>query len=597
LGAVFLTYLPVVSAGYIWDDDFYVTNNLHLRTLAGLKRIWLASGATPQYYPLVFSSFWIEYQLWGLSPLGYHLINVLLHGVGAVLLYRALTVLAVPGAFLAAALFAVHPVQVESVAWVTERKNVLSGVFYLLAFLAYWRLAPADEAGADVRRQWRWYALSLVFFGCAVLSKSVTCSLPAAILLVIWWKRGRLTLRDIVPLVPMFAIGLAAAWNTASLEAHHVGAQGAEWSWTPLERCLIAGRAAWFYVGKLLWPRPLIFIYPKWLIDASQGWQSVFPCAALLLVAGLWLGRRRMGLGPLTGVLLFGGTILPALGFINVYPMRYSFVADHFQYLACIGLIATMAGLAATMAKRHRIPAKWQFVASTALLAALSLTSLARCFDYQSRETLWTATVRDNPNGWMAIFHLGGVRMEQGRYDEAIALFQQALRPKPGNEPSDEEQGDLHHFLGDCYAAIGDSKQAAAQYLEAADDYGRMPAGDLRSEAQRHNSLGIVHGKLGETEAALNHFRQAVEIRPDDAKMSQNLGEFLFHLQRYEESAEIFEKALAVDPSNAHLHYDLGVLYLSTGNRPLALKHLREAVRIEPGFKQARAVLTQAGGQ
>jgi protein O-mannosyl-transferase len=452
-----------------------------------------------------------------------------------------------------------------------------------------------------VRRQWRPYLLSLGLFVCAVLSKSVTCSLPAAILLAIWWKRGRLSLRDVFPLLPMFAIGLAAAWHTASVERDHVGAQGPEWSWSLTERWLIAGRAVWFYLGKLVWPEPLIFIYPKWSIDASQPWQYVFPLAALSLVAGLWLthrhfGNGRVGRGPLAGILFFGGSILPALGFVNVYPMRYSYVADHFQYLASMGLIAILAGFAATMAARFQIAKGWRQGIAATLLAALSLTSFVRCFDYANRETLWTATVRDNPNCWMAIFHMGWLRMGQQRYDEAIAYFQQALEPKPGNEPSEEEQGDLHHYLGDCYAALGDSGRAKAEYRDAATRYSGQLEGDARLQGLMHNTLGIVHGKLGETDAALAHFQQAVALRPDDSRINRNLGELLFRLGRFDEAAECLRTALAADPKNPHLHYDLGVLYLSKGNRPLALQHLREALRIEPGFQQARVVLTQAQG-
>jgi hypothetical protein len=354
LGIVCLTllvYAPAISAGFIWDDDHYVTENMTLRSLAGLKQIWLDPKATPQYYPLVHTGFWVEYHLWGLDPKGYHLVNVLLHAANAVLVWLVLKRLGVPGALWAALIFALHPVHVESVAWVTERKNVLSTLFYLSAMLAYWRFWPADGAQPQTGA-WRWYGLALLLFVFALLSKTVTCSLPAAILLIRWWKTGRLASRDWLLTAPMFAVGLALALLTVYLEKHHVGAQGEEFTWSYLDRVLIAGRAIWFYAGKLIWPSNLIFIYPRWNIDASVWWQYVFPLAAAGVVLALLVLRNRLGRAPLTAVLFFIGTLTPALGFFDVYPMRYSFVADHFQYLASLGLIVLFAGLSTELAGR-----------------------------------------------------------------------------------------------------------------------------------------------------------------------------------------------------------------------------------------------------
>ena len=268
---VLLTYLPAMKAGFIWDDDHYVTDNVQLRTTEGLRRIWLEPTATPQYYPLVFSSFWVEYRLWGLSPAGYHCVNIVLHALNTILLYCVLNTLRVRGAVFAAALFAVTPMHVESVAWVSERKNVLSGLFYFLTFLCYWRFVSRDRDGtaSSFAGRWGYYILALGLFGCALLSKSVTCTLPAAILLVLWWKKIRLTSRSAILVLPMFAIGIAAGVHTILLEKNHVGAHGLDWDWTLQERFLIAGRVLCFYAAKLVWPQPTIFIYPKWQVAAS----------------------------------------------------------------------------------------------------------------------------------------------------------------------------------------------------------------------------------------------------------------------------------------------------------------------------------------
>ncbi len=339
-----LAYQPVWRAGFIWDDDFYVTNNTPLHTVDGLWGIWFKPGTTIQYYPLVFTSFWAEYHFWGLQPLGYHLVNVLLHALNAILLWRVLQQLKIPGSWWAAAIFALHPVSVESVAWITERKNVLSGFFYLLAVLAYLRFRPLTDRESARAGDWRYYPLVLALFLCALLSKTVTCSLPAVLLLLVWWKNGRVERRDVLATAPLFVLGVASGFMTTWMEKHSVGANGAEWALSFVQRCLVAGRALWFYTGKLFWPRNLTFIYPHWEINAGVWWQYAFPVAALAVLIALWRVRSRIGRGPLVAVLFFAGTLVPALGFFDVFPFRYSYVADHFQYLACIGLIASGGG-------------------------------------------------------------------------------------------------------------------------------------------------------------------------------------------------------------------------------------------------------------
>ena len=337
-------YAPALRGGYIWDDDDYVTRNETLLSADGLWRIWSDPSATPQYYPLVHTSFWIEQHLWGLNPAAYHWTNVLLHALNAVLAWLVLRRLSVPGAWLAAAIFALHPVHVESVAWITERKNVLSGAFGLGALLRLAAVCRGSEGIARrARRKSMYYAIALLLFVGALLSKTVVCTLPAVMVLLIWWKRGRVKWTDLWPLVPMFVLGIGLGLVTAWLEKHHAGATGADWQLSWLQRCLIAGRAPWFYAGKLLWPQTLVFIYPRWEVTPPRAWQYAFPAAFLIAIATLWALRGRIGRGPLVAVLCFAGTLFPALGFFDIYPMRYSFVADHFQYLASIALLALAA--------------------------------------------------------------------------------------------------------------------------------------------------------------------------------------------------------------------------------------------------------------
>ena len=282
---VFVAYQNVWSAGFIWDDDAHVIRP-NLRTLHGLWRIWSEPGATQQYYPFLYSAFWVEHRLWGDSALGYHLINLALHATAAGLLYQLLKRLAVPGALLAAAIFAVHPVCVETVAWISEQKNTLSTVFYLSAALVYLRY--------DQERSIKYCFVSLGLFLLALASKSVTATLPAALLVIFWWKRGRLEWRrDVLPLVPWFLSGVGAGALTAWMEHSHVGASGSAYGLTLIERGLIAGRAICFYFGKFVWPANLMFNYPRWSVSPREWWQYLFPLAVAGAVFGAWAYRIR----------------------------------------------------------------------------------------------------------------------------------------------------------------------------------------------------------------------------------------------------------------------------------------------------------------
>ena len=425
-------YVPLRSAGFVWDDDQYVTANRHLADAAGLARIWLDPRATPQYYPLVHTGYWLEHRLWGLEPRGYHVTNVLLHALCAVGLWRVLLRLRAPGALFAASLFAVHPVMVESVAWITERKNVLSLAFALASLAAYLRFAPPEGAAPEPGRRRGAYALSLALFACGLLSKTVVFSLPAVIAVILWWKRGRIGVRDLLPLAPFLPLGAAAALHTAWLEKHHVGAVGAEWALAPLERVLLAGRALWFYAGKLAWPEPLIFFYPRWRIDAGEPWQYVPPLAAAAVVAVLWAVRGRIGRGPLAAVLLFAGILFPALGFFDVYPFRYSYVADHFQYHAAPALLALFAA-GATRAAGRLGPRAQRLAPAAALVLLTVLGALAfrQAHAYRDLDTLYRDVLAKNDGAWNAHLNLANSLSSQGRNTEALPHARASARLAP----------------------------------------------------------------------------------------------------------------------------------------------------------------------
>jgi protein O-mannosyl-transferase len=632
-----LAYQPVWHAGFIWDDDAHVTRP-ELRSLYGLARIWTQLGATQQYYPLVHSAFWVEHKLWGDSPLGYHLINVLLHALSALFLAKILRQLNIPGAWLAAALFALYPVEVESVAWVSELKNTLSGVFYMSAALAY--------LGFDRNRNGRNYATALGLFLLGLMCKTVIASLPGALLVVFWWQRGTISWKqDVLPLIPFFIAGIAAGLLTAWMERTFLHAEGADYNFPIVARGLIAGRAICFYLGKLIWPADLVFYYPNWNVSVSVWWQYLYPAAVLLLLGVLVWRRWR---GPLAALLFFVGTLFPALGFFNVYPFRFSLVADHFQYLASLGPL-TLAAAGLAMAASHFGKSK-PFLEPTlcaVLLLVLASLTWKQCGMYTNAETLWRETYRRNPDSWMAhdyfglqylrqghldeaiaqfqktveikpnfvdgLDNLGITLLQKGNVDEAIAQFQKALKIKPGYPDACNSLGialqrkgnvgqaiayfemalrtkpdfiDAHYNLGKALFGEGKVDEAIVQYQEALQiepDY-----------VSAHNSLGAALLQKGKLDEAMTHFQKALKVKPDDADAYFNLGDILRQKGILNGAIEDFQKTLKINPAYEDAHVNLGSVLLQTGKVDEAISHFQAALQLKPDDAKAENNLANA---
>jgi Flp pilus assembly protein TadD len=565
-------YLPAVRGGFIWDDDRYVTENTAITGPNGLGRIWFELRATPQYYPLVFTTFWAEYRLWGDRPAGYHVVNVLLHATAACLLWRVLVRLRIPGAWLAGAIFAVHPVNVESVAWITERKNVLSGVLYLLTLLAYRRferLASADR-GTVVRN----YLATLILFCCALLSKTVTCTLPATLLLLAGWRRRRVTSGDLLRMAPMFLLGLALGLVTLYLEKAHVRAEGQDWQLSPAGRCLVAGRAFWFYLGKLFWPHPLAFIYPHWEINTSDATQYVYPLGVAALAAALWAMRKRTGTGPLAAMLFFTLTLAPALGFFDVYPMRFSYVADHFQYLAGIGPIVLFAACAARLWKSAAPRAGgWAAAPVVPLLALLGVISFRQCLAYRDAPTLWRDTLAKNAGAWIAQNNLGLSEEAGGRLDQAARRYAEALRLKPSLVEG-------HNNLANVLVKLGRIEESLPCYERAI---------SLRPEApEPHCNLGLALSRLGRDEEAIKHLKAAIEFKPDFPEARFGLAFSLARRGRSSEAAEQYRIVLELRPNLADAHFNLAGLLEARGQLDGALEHYQAVARLNPGDREVQ---------
>ena len=617
--ATLIAYLPALRGGLLWDDDHHLTSP-DLQSLHGLWRIWFDPGATQQYYPLLHSAFWIEHRIWGDSVLGYHLANVLLHATAAFLLIVILRRLSLPGAWLAGFLFALHPVCVEAVAWISEQKSTLSGVLYVCSALAWLHF--------DQTRSKRKYLLATGLFVLALLSKTVTATLPAALLVVLWWKRGRVDWRrDARPLLPWLALGACAGIFTAWMERTSIGAQGPDFAMRLAARFLLAGRAICFYAGKLLWPAGLMFSYPRWTLDAGEWWQYLFPAGVVAVGIGLWLAARRHR-GPLAGFLFFAGTLFPVLGFLNVYPFLFSFVADHFQYLASLGIMVPVAFGLAVAARRvwpspaslpphdgflgklkHTVP---RICAAVAFLAVLGVLTWRQSVMYRDAETLYRTTLARNPASWMARQNLCALLLRRpGGLTEAIAQCEAALRIRPN-------YAEAHNNLGSAWAqvpdrladAIAEFREALAlkpQFAEAhfnlANAMARIPGRQIEATAEYEAALGIrpayleAHMNLGTVLSrtpdrmpdAIAEYRAALGLNPNLAEAHNNLGSALAQLPgRLPDAIAEYRAALEIDPHYAKAHNNLGSLLAQIpGRLPDAIGEYQAAVQANPAYADA----------
>jgi tetratricopeptide (TPR) repeat protein len=505
VAAIFIAYARVWHAGFIWDDDDHLTRNPCIIGPLGFSDIWTTSHAV--YYPLVLTSFWVQHLLWGLNPLPYHIVDVALHAACALLLWRVLLRLGIPGAWLGAAIWALHPVQVESAAWITEQKNTQSCLFYLLAilfFLNWLRAHQAAQAAKDARTpvpsgfpRSRNYAAALLCATLAILSKSSTVMLPVVLALVWWWMDRPWRWTHTFWLFPFLMVSaLASAWTIWEQKyANH--ALGAEWSQSWPQRLLIAGKDIWFYLWKLAWPHPLTFIYPVWNTDPHL--TAFLPLlAAVTALALLWLVRN----GPLRGAFFayayFLISLFPVLSLFNVYFFRYSFVGDHFQYLASIGPLA-LAGAAIAFAFQtlHLEKTLIYPVASAALLIILGMLTYLQCGVYYNLETLWRCTLADNPNAWIAHFNLADILVKQGHLDEAVAEYRADLNLQPASE---EGLGNLANVL----LLQGRTADAIAEYQQLLQIDPDSPGA--------HGNLSTALLSQGHIPEAIDHAQQAVAL-------------------------------------------------------------------------------------
>ncbi len=518
VASCFTAYIPAIESGYIWDDDQYVTANPLLSAPDGLYRIWFSTDSPSQYFPLVYTTFRTEYKLWGLNPAGYHAVNVAIHCINALLLWVILRRLSIPGAWLASAIFALHPVHVESVAWVTERKNTLMLLFSLLSILCWVKFIFDNQTS---QKAILLYACSLIFCALSLFSKTTACMLPAALVLILWLKNSPITVKRWLQILPYVAMGIGDGLLVMWWERHHQGTGFVNFGFSVTEKVLIAGRALWFYLWKLVWPVNLTFSYPRWNIDATDVWQYAWPVSFAAVMAAAWLLRKRTGRGIPTAIIFFPAILLPMLGFFSLYTFVYTFVADHYQYMASIGPIAIAAGITAMVYRRFGENAKFVIVsAAGVLLITLGVLTWRQCGIYKNSDTLWADTLNKNPDSWLAHGQIGESLFRQDKFDEAlIHLDRQLELASYLKKIHPMAYSDVYYCKGLIFSAKGKLQEAAEQFklsLEIDD-----------KSALVHYLLADILVKQDKIEEATIHLQKGLDIAK--AKGANNLAEDIRH--------------------------------------------------------------------
>jgi Flp pilus assembly protein TadD len=558
-----LVYRPAGNGGFLWDDDVYITNNELLTAPDGLRRIWFSLDSPSQYFPLVYTTFRIEHALWGLNPTGYHWVNLLLHIANALLLWAVLARLKVPGAWLAGAIFALHPVQLESVAWITERKNVLMGFFFLLTLLAW--IAFVDER---IRRSWIFYCLALIFYALALSAKATACTLPAALFLILWLQKKPITMRRLMQIVPFVVFGIGVGLLAVWWERYHQGTNRGVFTFlSPIERILVASRAVWFYLSKIFWPSKLTFIYPRWNISPAHLFDYIWLLAGIAASVTIYFLRRYVGRSVEVAAAFFVATLTPVLGFIMLFTFRYTFVADHYQYLACIGPIAlASAGMVSLSDKFAQYRA---VIVSVALLVVASLGTLTwrQAATYGDIETLWRTTLARNPECWMAHTNLGLVLFEKGKIDDAIAHYRSALKMQP-------DWWDAEYNLGTALLAKGQVDEAILHCEKAVSMRPTDPDAQV--------SLGNLFLQKGRIDEAITHYQKAITVHPDHFLARYGLGHALLEKGDLDSAIQVCRSALLLRPLDADCHTTLAIALEEKGNPAEAIQHYQKALELAP---------------
>jgi len=601
-----VVYLPVIRGGWVWDDDVLITANPLVRSVGGLPGIWRGE-INPDYFPLTSTLFWLEARAWGINPLGFHLVNCLLHGGAVILAWRVLARVGAPLPWLAALLFAVHPVSAGTVAWIAEGKNTLSMLLMLAGMLEYLRWRDTGST------QWLPYTAALVWYLLALLSKTSAVTLPLVLLLCDWWRGRSFSRRDVLLLLPWIALsGLFGAITILFQRARAIG--GAEVQiGGPYARLCAAGKALWFYAIKVLAPIHLGIIYPQWTSHRVPGWDALPALLILLAFAAAWRWRRtRWGRGFLFGAGCYVLLLVPVLGLVKMYYLVFAPVADHLQYVAMPALIALAVGAVSDLARSAGVAwvAPWALGATAALFGTLAAL---HCAVYKDQASLWQFAVEENPSSFEAQNGYALVLAEEGRLDDAVGHFREAIRLKPSFLKSwlnlgsvlyrehrlDEaiqayrEAVQVEPRFADSHFALGNLLLEKGSLLDAANEYEEV----IRlnpNNSDAHQNLGVILQRAGRIDDAINEYRTASQLSPDDPMKHSCLGIALFQQGRAAEAAEQFAALAALVPADPSTHNNYGAALLDCGRPADAARQFRIAIQIDPSFAAARENLEKA---
>ncbi len=590
--AAFLAYFPALSGGFIWDDELLLTNNELIKAADGPYRFWCTTEAL-DYWPVSNTALWIEWRLWGMNSIGYHVTSLILHILGTLLLWVVLRKLSIPGEFLAAMIFAVHPVNVESVAWIAQRKGLLAMLFCLLSILCYLRqffsscsdnaqrsrhTPCADTAhGACGLLIGRWYWLSLGAFVLAMLSKGSVAVLPVLLLIIVWWQRP-LTSRDIVRSVPFFMVAVVLAGVNVWFQTHITGE--AIRTVTFIQRLLGAGGVVWFYLYKAILPINLVFVYAQWHIQVGNPLWWLPLLTAVSVTAVLWWYRGRWSRPILFAWVFFCVWLAPVMGLTDVYFMKFSLVADHYQHIAMIGVIALLAGGWSVWREQAQRLARWAASAvAVVVLLTLMILTWRQSGLYLDTITLYRATLEKNSECWMVHNNLGFALFNTGRVPEAAEHYQEALRIKP-------DYPEAHNNLGNVLAKTGRLPEAIEHYKQALHLNSRYP--------EAHNNLGIALYETGHLQEAIEHYEQALHLNSRYPDAHNNLGNALRESGHLQEAIEHYEQALRIEPDYPDTHNNLGIALRESGHLQEAIEHYEQALRTKPDYPDAHNNLGNA---
>lgn len=570
--AVILVYLPSLGGGFVWDDEQLITGNPLLRTLSGLGEIW-SGGRTADYFPVTNTVFWIEWHLFGNHPLGYHVINVLLQAADSLLVWIVLRQLAIPGAWLAGFLFAIHPVNAESVAWISELKNLLAMLFVLLSLLCFFR-----KEDARPRRRIANYLASICFFVLALLSKSQAVFLPFVLLLCEWWRAQdrdsagfrRMAAQTFPFFLAAILFGLTTIWfqnRGIGEEVIAIGSLG--------RRLANAGMAIWWYTAKVLIPVRLIAIYRPWKFDSVPIWDWMPLIGLVLLIVLLWYRRNRGTKGAFFAVACFVLALLPVLGLVRMaYVRSGTLVADHFVYFAGVPLLALIAAAIVRIWSRGQrfIRVPLIIIVAGAVLASGIYTS-TRAAVFRDEERLWQDTLSKNPNAWQAQARLGLLLFNQQDYEGALSHLESAIRLKP-------ELAENRNLLGLEYRRLQRFEEGITQYREA------LALEEAQPSMAQSPTVATIRTNLANALTL-----SANNIDGGTANISEEA------FRRYQEAIEQYEKALEIEPEQPAIHRNLGILLARLGRNDEAIAHLRKTLQLVPDEPTAREILNEIEAQ